>query len=94
LVKRRYFARNHIPHNIVIDAKVAVNQVIAHPGHCTPLDCRILLSKGVWHLLGGFANYFNAADECPFQGFVLQKCRFIEVSGRSQKVCRLFKNVL
>jgi len=42
-VARRHLIHHHISHNVIIDAKIAVNQAVTHPGDCTRFNYWILL---------------------------------------------------
>jgi hypothetical protein len=62
-----------IPNDIVVNPKIAVNQVITHSGNRTPLNLRILVSNLLRNVFSSLTYDFNASDKCTFTGFIAKK---------------------
>lgn len=71
--QRRDFVLHHILHQVEIDAKIFVNQAIAHARHRAPFNRRVLRAHVHRNAFRRFANDFETADERALQRFVVEK---------------------
>lgn len=74
-----------VPDQLEVNAEVVMNEAIAHAGHGAPLDRRVGRAKVVRHLLGSFANDFDAANKSTPKRLVLDEGLEREAFDRSAK---------
>jgi len=63
LAQHGHVRRDDLPHELVVDTEVAVDEAIAHPGHAPPVDLIMPLAKVVGDPLGGLADDLKAPSE-------------------------------
>jgi len=55
LVQGRNLVRHDVPHNVIVNAEIAVDETVAHPGHGAPGNRWVAGAKGLRDVPGGFA---------------------------------------
>ena len=71
VAQRVEFVCGHIPDDGVIHAEVIMDKAVSHAGNLSPFDIRLLVSYLLRNLLGGFPDNLQAADERPFERWVI-----------------------
>ncbi len=89
MLARRHVRRDDLPHELVVDTKVAVDEAIAHPGHASPVDLVMPLAKLVGDPLGGLADDLKAPSERAPEVFVSQEGIAVGSPAASEQVVNL-----
>jgi len=65
--------RESLPDNLVVDAKVAMNQAVAHTRNAPPRYLWVLLKQAWWQSFDHFANDFETAHKSAFAHFIAEE---------------------
>ena len=84
----------NIPNDIIVDPKIAMDQVITHSGNRTPLDLSVLFSNIFRNVFCSLTNYFNTSDKCTFTGFITKKLSLINSGAFGLKLGYLISDML
>ena len=71
--KRRDFVGGDIPHNLIVDPEIIVDQPASHTGHRSPLNSRVTILDFLGNLLRGFTDDLQATHESPLMSLIFQK---------------------
>jgi hypothetical protein len=81
-----YSVPDYIPHELIINAEIVMNEPVTHSSHSTPLNARVLGSKTIRDFLSRFSDDFKAPDEGASKCFVSQKLLDSQTSGLAYQV--------
>jgi hypothetical protein len=70
---------NRVPHQLQINTKVVVNELVAHLRDLRPGNARLRLKKGRRHTLDGRADDLELANHGVLDQGGVSKCRFVDV---------------
>jgi hypothetical protein len=82
-----------VPHDLVIDAELAMYEAIAHSGNLPPVDRGVLRPELRWELLGRLSYHFQAPDECTLCNRARVEIRCRKAVGLPYQEVSLFENV-
>ena len=63
LPQRRNLGLHNVPHQLVIDTKIIVDQPVSGASHLPPLNLRISCTEIIRNLLDRLTDYFEAPDK-------------------------------
>jgi len=78
--KLRNFRGYDIPDNIIINAKVIMDQLVSGTGHSPPVNSIMFFPEIIRKFFDSFSNYLNTADKGPFESFIFRNCFLLSPS--------------
>ena len=71
-----------LPHQLMIDAEIEVDQLVPHPRHFAPGNLSMFLADFVGDLLGGFTNDFLFLDHLAGGLIIRLKCLLVQSGNK------------
>lgn len=81
--QRRQSIVDGLPNQVCIDAKIEMDQFVAHSGDLLPWDIRILSAHIIGYLFDRLADDFQFSDDCALRFVIVAESRKIHFSDKS-----------
>lgn len=73
------FILQRIPNDVVVHAKIVMDELVTHSGVAFPVHKRVLDTEFIGKVFDGLANHLEAACKSPDKHFIMDECLEAEV---------------